>query len=146
MSELSITLAALAPVRRRLGRIAGTAARLLDVVGAEVEAQTRLRIAEEKRAPDGDPWQDWSERYAAQRPAKGGLLELEGHLLDSITYEVGTDVVVVGSNIVYARRHQEGDEAEGEGIPARPYLGLSKANERALESLVVNWLDKELAT
>lgn len=118
--------------------------RLLDVVGSEIESQTRRRIAEEKKAPGGEAWAPWSEEYAARRPSRGGILELEGHLLDSITYEVGDAAVEVGSNLAYARRHQEGDEDDG-GMPARPFVGLSAENERDLQRLVVDWLDREVA-
>lgn len=146
MTGLVITLAGMPQVRRRLDRITGLRTRqLLDLVGSEIESQTRRRLAEEKQAPVGAAWPSWSEDYQERRPAKGGLLELEGHLLDSITYNVADDSVEVGSNIVYARRHQDGDEEGEDGIPARPFLGLSPENERELQQLVVDWLDREAA-
>lgn len=146
MSDLVITLAGLAPVRRRLTGLSGQRAQaLLDVVGSEIESQTRRRIAEEKKAPGGEAWAPWSEEYAVRRPSRGGILELEGHLLDSITYEVGDAAVEVGSNLAYARRHQEGDEEGDGGMPARPFVGLSGENERDLQRLVVDWLDREVA-
>jgi len=118
--------------------------RLLDVVGSEIESQVRRRIADEKRAPDGSAWPDWSAEYAVRRSSKGGILYLEGHLLDSITYETRPDAVEVGSNLVYARRHQEGDGG-ARGIPRRAYLGLSDENLRDLGDLVVKFLEREIA-
>jgi phage virion morphogenesis protein len=115
---------------------------LLEIVGSEIESQTRRRITDEKEAPDGTEWDEWSEGYAARRPAKGGLLDLDGHLLDSITYNADKDEVAVGSNVAYARRHQEGDEDDG--IPARPYLGLSKENAVDVQRLVFDWVEKEM--
>lgn len=48
---------------------------LMYEVGALVEDQTKLRIDEEKRAPDGQPWGPWSEAYDNTRNhAKHSLL------------------------------------------------------------------------
>ena len=143
--DLSISLVGLLPLRRRLdGLNRKRTQQLLDVVGSELESQVRRRITDEKRAPDGSAWPDWSKGYAARRPSKGGILDLEGHLLDSITYETRPDAVEVGSNLVYARRHQEGDGG-ARGIPRRAYLGLSDENLRDLGDLVVKFLEKEIA-
>lgn len=144
MTELIVDLAGLLPARRKLDRLAHLRTeRLLDALGSEVESQTRRRIDEEKTAPDGSAWDEWSEDYADRRPAKGGLLELDGSLLDSITYDVQTDAIVVGSNLPYAGVHQDGSE-DGD-TPARPYLGLSDENVADLQQLVVDWLSQELA-
>lgn len=142
--EFVIDLAGLLPAKRALDRLSRADTRkLLDVLGSEVESQTRRRITEEKTDPAGEPWKEWSEAYAARRPDRGGLLDLDGDLADSIAYIVGDDVVEVGSNLVYAHRHQVGDEGEG-GIPARPYLGISEENLSDLGDLVVVFLAKEL--
>jgi phage virion morphogenesis protein len=125
---------------------------LLDVIGAEVVDQTKLRIQEEKRAPDGTDWSPWSPRYAAsqhggrashgphpgQLTAAGGhtILELDGFLLDSITSEVSGSDVLIGSNLEYAATHQFGRGP----IPARPFLGLSDQNADDIENLVAEFL------
>ena len=154
-SDLTFSVADVAGFDRRGRRHAGRRKRLADLfgklpamraqalleeVGAEVENQTRRRVSEEKRAPDGEAWDEWSDAYAATRPPKGGLLELEGHLIDSITYNVNTDTVSVGSNLVYAGVHQYGHG----GVPARPYLGQSAENTRELTELVLDWIEKEM--
>lgn len=142
-ADVVIDLAGLLPAKRALDRLSrARTQQLLDVLGSEVEAQTRRRITEEKTDAAGEAWQDWSDDYAARRPKKGGLLELSGDLVDSISYIVGDDVVEVGSNLVYAHRHQVGDEDEG--IPARPYLGISEENLRDLGDLVLLFLAQEL--
>lgn len=148
MSALVFNLAGLLPARRALDRLSQLRTeRLLDVLGSELESQTRRRLTEEKTAPDGSEWDEWSESYAARRPAKGGLLELEGNLVDSITYQVGHDAVTVGSNLIYAARQQDGDEGDGDegdsGIPARPYLGVSADNLEDLGELVLGFLASE---
>lgn len=142
--DVIINLAGLLPAKRALDRLSRADTRkLLDVLGSEQESQTRRRITDEKTDPEGGAWDEWSEAYAARRPDKGGLLDLDGDLADSITYIVGDDVVEVGSNLVYAHRHQVGDDEDG-GIPARPYLGVSEENLDDLGDLVVVFLAKEL--
>lgn len=116
---------------------------LLDALGAEIETQTRRRIREEKTGSDGEEWAPWSERYAARREGRGGSLLLrDGHLDDSIQHFVrhGSDEVVVGSTMVYAATHQFGDPDRG--IPARPFLGFSPANEDDLEAVLDDWMDR----
>lgn len=142
MSDLRINLADLLPVKRKLDRLSRMhTARLLDVLGSELESQTRRRIDEEKTGPDGAPWDPWTEAYAAARPNKGGLLELDGNLRDSITYEVGEDAVTVGSNLVYASVHNDGDDDMG--IPERRYLGVSAENLEDLGGLVLAFIAQE---
>lgn len=83
-------------------------AELLDTLGAVVESQTRRRIADEKTAPDGSPWPDWSDDYAKSRHGNQSMLQGEGDLLDSIQYIVQKNQVRIGSPLAYARVHQEG--------------------------------------
>lgn len=143
MSDLGINVAGLMPVRQAFNRLAALDVRqLLDVLGSEVESQTRRRIGEEKTDPDGKPWEEWSAEYAERRPARGGILELSGELRDSLTYEVGDDAVTVGSNLLYARRHNEGDEDHG--IPERRYLGLSEENLSDLSDLTMEFIARRI--
>jgi len=97
-----------------------------------------------QRAPDGTPWRPLSAKTLAAR-AKGRtgrgrsgaarartvasrmsgarILEDTGRLRGSLVAEPTEDGVRIGSRLVYARTHQQGDDRRG--IPARPYLGLS---------------------
>jgi len=120
---------------------------LMETIGSEVESQTVKRISEEKKAPDGSEWADWSEGYAGtqhgrkqkhkhpgQLRSAGGhsLLELEGDLLKSIAFEVeGTSDVLIGSNLEYARAVNSD----------RQYLGLSSQNEADLERVVNDFFE-----
>lgn len=116
---------------------------LLDVVGATVETQTRRRITDLKAAPGGEAWPAWSDEYAKRRPGGRSLLMGEDNLLDSVTFlVVGQTGVEVGSNLIYAATHQFGDEDRG--IPARPYLGISEANEIELFHEVDKFLDRKV--
>lgn len=109
-------------------------AELLESVGALVESQTRQRIQEDKEAPGGGAWAEWSESHARTRHGGQSLLQGEGDLLDSMQYLVEGEDVVVGSNLIYAATHQYGDEKRG--IPAREFLGLSAEDEVELGDLV----------
>lgn len=134
----------LSELARLNGKLAAFAAidrhALLDVVGAEVETQTRRRIAEEKTSPAGTPWPAWSSDYAATRSGGQSLLQSSGHLLDSITHNVTGvgDAVEVGSDLIYAATHEFGDERRG--IPQREFLGLSDENTADILSVVNGWL------
>ena len=112
-------------------------------IGALIEDQTKLRIADEKTAPDGTPWAPWSARHAATRNTgnaiRHSLLVGEGDLRDSIqNFTTGT-AAVVGTPLIYGATHQFGS-ANGT-IPARPYLGLSNDNRLAIEELVIGRIE-----
>lgn len=124
---LVLDLGGLLGVQRRLDRMSRSELdKLFDVVGASLESQTRERLSETKEDPDGEPWKEWSEEYAKRRPAKGGILDLDGELIDSIAFETTRDTITVGSNLVYALTHQKGDPDRG--IERRSYLGVSAEN------------------
>lgn len=111
----------------------------LDAVGALIESATRRRIGEERIAPDGAPWPDWSESYAKTREDQHQLLVGDGDLLDSIAFYTGANEVSVGSNLVYAAIHQFGGEEVGRpDLPARPYLGLSAGDQGDITSLIAD--------
>lgn len=115
-------------------------------VGSLMEDQTKLRIADEKTAPDGTPWAAWSPGYAASlkrrnRVTARSLLVGEGNpgLLESIQNYTAGEVAEVGTNLIYGATHQFGDPDRN--IPARPYLGLSAANRVDIEALVADRLE-----
>lgn len=125
-----------------LARMGAEAAQALpEILAGVLENQTRARLSDDKQSPDGTPWAAWSEPYARTRHGGHRLLESEGFLHDSIYGERAGDTAVVGSPFVQAAVHQFGsDRAEG-GIPARAYLGISKANGAELQEIVLDWLD-----
>lgn len=143
--SIQVDLGGIERLRERLERLAGLdMSGLLEAIGAEVESQTRRRIEEEKRGPDGTRWPAWSKGYAATRHKGHSLLIGEGNLLDSIQYVVSGDQVEVGTNLVYAAIHQFGGAEAGMNIPARPYLGLSDDNLDDLAAIVDDWADRQL--
>lgn len=134
-SMLQVDARELDRVAQALARASlSTKGKVLDAVGAEVESQVRRRIDEDKTAPDGTDWDEWSESYRKTRDGQHSLLVGEQSLLDSIQYAIAGPSVDVGSNLVYAATHQYGDPDRN--IPARPYLGLSSDDERDIMDLV----------
>ncbi|MCQ4630934.1 phage virion morphogenesis protein [Shinella sp. CPCC 100929] len=112
----------------------------LDELGGIVTSQTQKRIRSEKTSPAGEAW----------KPNREGtsILFRSGALDDSIHHEVAGNSVEVGSNLVYAGIHQHGGKivpknknalafssggqffmAKSVTMPARPYVGISAANE-----------------
>jgi phage virion morphogenesis protein len=123
----------------RLGRVKKR--EILDIIGAQVESQTRRRIQDEKDSPAVVAWPAWSDRYAKRRPAGKSLLMNEDRLLDTLTYlMVDQDSVEVGSNMIYAATHQFGDPERN--IPARAFLGISPANEHELVRELDKYIDR----
>ena len=130
---------------RAIGRLNDTQlAQIMYEVGALIEDQTKLRIADEKTTPDGAPWAPWSEGYAATRKPNHSLLVAEGNpgLLDSIQNHTTGLEAVVGTNLIYGAAHQFG--SENGTLPARSYLGLSADNRAAIEELVVGRIEELL--
>lgn len=113
---------------------------LLEAIGAEVESQTRRRIAVDKASPAGVPWPEWSADYAATRHSGHSLLQGAGHLLDSITHQVDGDSVLIGSPLVYAATHQFGDDERG--IEQRQFLGLEGDDLDDVVGLVEDYLEQ----
>jgi phage virion morphogenesis protein len=109
---------------------------LMDNIGGIVESQSQYRVEEEKKAPDGTDWQEWSDSYAATRHENQSLLMSAGHLRDSIQHETDTLQTEIGSNLIYAGVHQEGMGR----IPARPYLGIGFEDEKEIESTITEWI------
>ena len=119
-------------LQRRMNRLAAIDfSEPMDIVGAEVESQTRRRIAKEKTGPDGKKWPAWSRRYAAKRKRGKSLLRSAGHLLDAIQYVATKETVEVGANLRYARIHQLGGTIKHPG--GTPY-GFSAFDDAGLGS------------
>ncbi|MGY3571964.1 phage virion morphogenesis protein [Vibrio paucivorans] len=80
---------------------------MLKVAGL-MESQTRHRLANEKRAPDGSAWPAWSSKYAKTRQGGQSLLDDTGALIDSLSHYATKTEAVTGSNLAYASVHQDG--------------------------------------
>ncbi|WP_299427210.1 phage virion morphogenesis protein [uncultured Meiothermus sp.] len=146
LKELNRRVRSLAQVR--LDRVAAN-------VGEALVSSTIQRFMEQKD-PTGQPWQPLAAATVAPRArdfTKGGRLRkgveerLQGRkiliqsarLRNSITSKRDGTAVAVGTNVVYAAIHQFGGMA-GRGrrvrIPARPYLGVSRADQAEITRIL----------
>ncbi|WP_314140422.1 phage virion morphogenesis protein [Buttiauxella noackiae] len=81
---------------------------------------------EENFARQGRPsWMGWSPAYARKRSG-GKILQKSGRLAASITQYSTNDEAVVGTNVKYARIHQEGGEIN---IAARSQQAYYRQNK-----------------
>jgi phage virion morphogenesis protein len=164
-ASVSFDLKEVGAVKKMLANASLNAAdrgRLLQSIGVEMEAQTQERFDTQK-SPDGDSWKALAQKtrnyYASQGWAARSILVGEGTLRDSVTSEIqgGAWSVLVGATMEYAAVHQFGAKitpksaktlfVPGYGmlkkvtIPARPYLGVSPDDTKAIETAVANFLE-----
>ncbi len=140
-------------VRVRVSGIAEAAARLdeigtgawkgglLALVAGLVQRQTIYRIRAEKTSPDGAPWAKWAASTARRKKRGDGILVGNGVLVGSISASVAGDTAVIGTNVFYGAFHQEGTSK----MPARPFLGLSAANESEMLGAAQTFIAARLA-
>lgn len=129
-------------------RFRGLVARLgnltpaMDEIGSALTASTLDRF-ERGKAPDGSPWEPSLRAIADE----GQTLVDSARLMQSITHKASQREVEIGTNLIYARIHQFGGQA-GKGrsveLPARPYLGASDDDERAIGEIFDDYLSGAL--
>lgn len=129
---------------------------LLERFGEHGLRTTRERFKTQK-APDGSAWEALEPWYMKEkRRNKGRILTLNGYLRGQMTWQLaGARSVEWGSSLPYASVHQDGATivprtakflmfrghvAKSVTIPARPYLGLSEADEKELVAITLDWL------
>ena len=132
---------------------------LMQDIAARGESATRKRIEDGGPAPDGT---DWPDRHPANKNPNP-LLNLDGHLAQSIQTDASESAAVWGSSLVYARIHQlggtivprnasalffdmDGEEvvARSVTIPERPYLGYGEPEREGVEDVIELWLEELL--
>jgi len=113
-------------------------------------------------SPQGDKWADLEPRYKASKPKaqRERILTLQGYLRGGIVKQYDARSATVGSDKVYAAIHQFGGRTRppalsprykkkaqasgGGGVPARPFLGLSDADERELLEITHDFLRRQM--
>ncbi|WP_319519644.1 phage virion morphogenesis protein [uncultured Martelella sp.] len=133
---------------------------MMNVIGVGLVASTVQRFITQT-SPEGEAWQAVGAEYGADKRNTRILTE-SGRLRDSITHFAGPDYAQVGTNVIYARPHQEGAEivprnashlyfriggrlivADRVVLPARPFLGISDEDEtmirHTIESFIVRF-------
>lgn len=95
-------------------------------IGEQVQNQTKQRFRDQVD-PDGIPWRDYAplnDEYQARKDKNADkILIYDGYLSGGIHYQATGQGVEIGTNEKYGATHQYGREEDG--IPARPFLGLS---------------------
>ncbi|MGV1825588.1 phage virion morphogenesis protein [Agrobacterium vitis] len=103
---------------------------------------------ENESAPDGNRWKTLSQSTRDLRSKKYAnapttILRASGDLMNSINMLASDTDVRIGSSLIYAAIHQFGGDA-GLGkkvtLTARPYLGLSAADEDEVMAIAEEWL------
>ena len=146
-------------LRRQLGDLIGALTNpepALRAIGEELQRTTQDRFDPgQKKAPDNTPWARNSDVTIARKGRDNPLYE-RGILQGGIRYQVlGTSGVEVGTNLVYGAAHQFGMVKGYAGrtrrgapipwgnIPARPYLGLSSADESEIIRILRDYLARQ---
>ena len=87
------------------------------------------------------------QKRAKQGYWPGKILQVSGSLASSISPNYGNDYAIISTNKIYAAIHHFGGNT-GRGhaanIPARPYLALSKQDERDINDTVSDYLAQGL--
>jgi phage virion morphogenesis protein len=106
--------------------------------GGELEDISQQAFEAQADPVTGEKWKSISPRGrgAAHPGTTSPILQDGGQLKRSLIYEAFPDgSVIFGSNMVYARIHQQGGSA-GRGhrslIPARPYMGVPQDFDRRI--------------
>ena len=112
------------------------------VVLGWVRQSIRTRLIDDDFGPDNEPWPDWADGYEGRNK----LLFGTGKLANSIKAVFSSGHGQLYTNVVYAAIHHYGGLAGPKNrrvyIPARPYWGIGKKDEPAIEHLIQAWLDR----
>ncbi|WP_066667353.1 MULTISPECIES: phage virion morphogenesis protein [unclassified Sphingomonas] len=150
-------------VERKLGQLLiryGDLTPLMQRIGVHLETTTIERFDLE-RAPDGARWLP----SLRAKQTGGKTLTDTARLKQSIRFIASADRVEIGSNVRYARVHQEGATIRAKGgrlrfrlpgglgfrspeqvvIPARPFLGLSAENREEIPALADDFVAEALS-
>lgn len=148
------------PALDRLAALLDDLAPVMREIGEYLRESTKQRFST-GTAPDGSRWAPKSPvtmaRYGARRSNRVDprpLFGPSGDLSGTIAYDAARDSVSVGSNMIYAAVMQFGAAQGAFGrtsrnapipwgnIPARPFLGLSPEDERALDAIIGEWIER----
>ena len=93
--------------------------------------------------PEGNAWEPLSDKYKKRKKKNQDLVMiLDGFLKDNLAYQETGTSLEFGSNSIYAATHQFGDE--NRNIPARPFIGLSDADEAEIIEILHDYLNHQI--
>lgn len=99
--------------------------------------QTGGRVGDKEYEGGSKKWQPVSKDYAKYKKSKKKdpmkVLLFSGQLRASITHKSQGGTISVGSNKVYAARHQYG----GKGTPARPFIVVQNEDREGIQDAIV---------
>ncbi|WP_102798733.1 phage virion morphogenesis protein [Bowmanella denitrificans] len=73
--------------------------------------------------PDGTPWEPLQPKTVKRKGGDDRILKQSNILKDTLHYQADANTLLFGTNLEYGATHQFG--REGDGIVARPFLGLA---------------------
>lgn len=148
--SLQIDIRGADPIQKALSRIARAGQDLREPLGdiGEHLLNAHRRRWELEQSPNGIPWEPLSEQYAEQkrqaRPAAGTLV-YDDLLKGTLRYQILGGALELGTDRPYGATHQFGrDFGRGAPIPARPWLGLSKVDERDVLDIIREHIRKAI--
>lgn len=154
------------PVKKALTALAGKVRNLspvMKIIGEYMLRSTEDRFKRQGPAPGGTPWAPLKPSTLRQKKHNKILTE-SGRMRGSIRYRLeGSDTVAIGTNVPHAATHQLGGPAriitarlkkalfwpgarhpvksvKHPGIPARPFLGVSKEDSTNIVGIINRYL------
>lgn len=116
-------------------------------IAAVLESATEGAFDAEADPVTGQAWASLSDAYLKANPKRQGGKMLQasaGGLAASVAADSGDFWAAIGSNKIYAAIHQFGGTddmpAGPAGIPARPYLGVSREDEQSMLGFLGSYL------
>jgi phage virion morphogenesis protein len=101
----------------------------------------RTRIISEKQGPNGEKWPD-----AADGSPRASLLYKTRKLVNSFKSVFASGAGILGNTHPAAALHHFGGLAGARNrrvfIPARPYFGIGYDDEKRLEDIIQQWVDR----
>lgn len=116
---------------------------LMSEIGDYMVRSTQNRILRQKVDPDGNAWAPLAESTVARKGHSSILFET-GDLARSIKVDRhGKTFTVITSDVEYADYMQEGFThwKSGKRVPARPFMGVSDANNRRIVRMIRNYIE-----
>lgn len=103
----------------------------MKLAGMDLANSVKDRLRKQKGNSDGSSWKPLKESTKARKTAnmRGKILIDKYHLINSINYAIQGDKLLIGSNVIYAKRHNEGTF----GMPKREFLYLDNEDKRTIE-------------
>lgn len=146
MPDVRVDLRKNPALKQRLSQIArriDNPQELMSEIGEYMVRSTQNRILRQKVDPDGNPWAPLAES-TVRRKGHSSILFETGELAKSIQVErSGKTFTVITSDVDYADYMQEGFThwRSGKRVPARPFMGISQANNQRIVRMIRNFID-----